>query len=82
LIGPEGRPAAAPLVDLADRLGAAILTTPDALSVVDHRRSSGTFSFGACALAREVIASADVVLAVSSLGEFSSRLGEAFRSTP
>ena len=79
LVGPEGAPSAATLVQLADRLGAALLTTPDAISVIDHRRSCGTFSFGASSLAREVIGRADVVLATSALGEFSSRLGEAFR---
>jgi thiamine pyrophosphate-dependent acetolactate synthase large subunit-like protein len=67
------------LVRIADRLGAALLTTPDALSVIDSHRSCGTFSFGASAGARRVMDRADVVLAVSALGEFSCRLGEAFQ---
>jgi len=79
LLGPEAAPAALLLVELAERLGAAIFTTPDAKSLIDHRRSSGTFSFGAPANARRIIERADVVLAVSALGEFSCRLGEAFR---
>ena len=79
LVGPEGAPAALLLLQIAERLGAAVFTTPDAKSVIDHRRSSGTFSFGAPASARRIIARADVVLAVSALGEFSCRLGEAFR---
>ena len=79
LVGPEGAPAAQLLLDIAERLGAAVLTTPDAKSVIDHRRSCGTFSFGSSALARRVIERADVILAVSALGEFTCRLGEAFR---
>ena len=79
LVGPEGAPAAALLLEIAERLGAAVFTTPDAKSVIDHRRSCGTFSFGAKASARRIIERADVVLAVSALGEFSCRLGEAFR---
>jgi thiamine pyrophosphate-dependent acetolactate synthase large subunit-like protein len=79
LVGPEGVAAAPRLLEIADRLGAAIFTTPDALSSIDGRRSCGTFSFGASAEARRVMDQADVVLAVSALGEFSCRLGEAFR---
>jgi thiamine pyrophosphate-dependent acetolactate synthase large subunit-like protein len=79
LVGPEGAAVAPLLLQIADRLGAAVLTTPDAKSVIDDRRSCGTFSFGASAFARQVIERADVVLAVSALGEFSCRLGEAFR---
>ncbi len=79
LVGPEGTPAALLLLEMAERLGAAVLTTPDAKSVIDHRHSSGTFSFGAPARARRIVERADVVLAVSALGEFSCRLGEAFR---
>jgi thiamine pyrophosphate-dependent acetolactate synthase large subunit-like protein len=78
LIGPEGATAAARLLQVAERLGAAVLTTPDAKSVVDHHRSCGTFSFGASVLARRVMEQADVVLAVSALGEFACRLGQAF----
>jgi len=80
LVGPEGASSVGDLLDIAERLGAAVLTTPDAKSVVDHGRSCGTFSFGASALARAVIERADVVLAVSRLGEFTCRLGEAFRA--
>jgi len=79
LLGPEGASAAPLVLQIADRLGAAVFTTPDAKSVIDHRRSSGTFSFGAPASARRIIEQADVVLAISALGEFSCRLGEAFR---
>ena len=79
LVGPEGAGAMPALLCIADRLGAAVLTTPDAQSLVDARRSCGTFSFGSSALARRVVEHSDVVLAVSALGEFSCRLGEAFR---
>jgi len=79
LLGPEAALSAPHLLQMADRLGAAVFTTPDAKSVIDHRRSSGTFSFGAPASARRIIERSDVVLAVSALGEFSCRLGEAFR---
>jgi acetolactate synthase I/II/III large subunit len=79
LVGPEGATATSLLLRIAERLGAAVLTTPDAKSLIDHRRSCGTFSFGASSVARRVVEQADVVLAVSALGEFSSRLGEAFR---
>jgi thiamine pyrophosphate-dependent acetolactate synthase large subunit-like protein len=79
LVGPEGAPVAPLIVQIADRLGAALLTTPDALSVIDSRRSCGTFSFGASAVARRAMERADVVLAISALGEFSCRLGEAFQ---
>jgi len=79
LLGPEGAAAAPVLLQIADRLGAAVFTTPDAKSAIDHRRSSGTFSFGASASGRRIVEQADVVLAVSALGEFSCRLGEAFR---
>jgi thiamine pyrophosphate-dependent acetolactate synthase large subunit-like protein len=79
LIGPEGKPAVRALLAMAERLGAAVLTTPDAKSLIDAERSCGTFSFGSSALARAVMANADVVLAVSALGEFSCRLGEGLR---
>lgn len=77
LIGPDAARAVDALLLMAERLGAAVMTTPDAKSLVDARRSCGTFSFGSSPLARAVMADADVVLAVSALGEFSSRLGEA-----
>ncbi len=79
LVGPEGATATSLLLRIADRLGAAVLTTPDAKSLIDHRRSCGTFSFGASSVVRRVVERADAVLAVSALGEFSCRLGEAFR---
>jgi acetolactate synthase I/II/III large subunit len=79
LVGPEAAPAAPLLLQMAERLGAAVFTTPDAKSAIDHWRSSGTFSFGASRGARRTIERADVVLAISALGEFSCRLGEAFR---
>jgi thiamine pyrophosphate-dependent acetolactate synthase large subunit-like protein len=78
LLGPEAAPVAAFFVELADRLGAAILTTPDGLSLVDGARAAGVCSFGASKRARLAVERSDVVLAVSSLGEFSCRLGEAF----
>lgn len=80
LIGPEGAPAVPVLLEIAERLGAAVLTTPDAKSLIAPELSCGTFSLGASVLARTVMARADVVLAVSRLGEFSCRLGEAFRN--
>lgn len=79
LVGPQGAMATSLLLQIAERLGAAVLTTPDAKSLIDHRRSCGTFSFGASTVARRVVEQADLVLAVSALGEFSCRLGEAFR---
>lgn len=79
LVGPEGASAAPAIIDIAHLLGAAILTTPDAKSVVDHQHSQGTFSFGSSEKARAIVERADVVLAISSLGEFSCRLGEALR---
>ncbi|MET0790798.1 MAG: thiamine pyrophosphate-dependent enzyme [Polyangiaceae bacterium] len=79
LVGPEGAPVSAAIVELAQLLGAPILTTPDALSVIEPSHSSGTFSFGASAHARAIVEQADVVLAISALGEFTCRLGEAFR---
>lgn len=81
LVGTEGASAAESIVEMAQLLGAPILTTPDAKSVIDHGHSSGTFSFGSSELARALVERADAVLAVSSLGEFSCRLGEAFRGT-
>ena len=80
LVGPEGAPAARAIVEMAERLGAPILTTPDAKSAIDHRHSYGTFSFGASASARALVEQADLILAISALGEFSCRLGEAFRT--
>jgi len=80
LIGPEGAPAAEKLLRLADALGACVLTTPDALSVVSGSRSTGVFSFGASTRARRAVESSDVILALSALGEFSSRMGRAFAS--
>lgn len=79
LIGPEARCVTETAVALADWLGAAILTTPDGLSLVDGARSCGVFSFGASQHAKRVIERADVVLALSSLGEFACRLGEGLR---
>jgi thiamine pyrophosphate-dependent acetolactate synthase large subunit-like protein len=79
LLGPEGAAAVDIALALAERLGAAVLTTPDAKSLVAPQRSCGTFSFGSSALARAVMADADLVLALSSLGEFSCRMGESLR---
>ena len=78
LIGPEGAPAVGLLLRLADALGACVLTTPDALSLVEGTRSAGVFSFGASEQARRAVGEADVVLAASALGEFGSRMGSAF----
>ena len=78
LIGPEGEPAVEKLLRLAEAFGACVLTTPDALSLVSGCQSIGVFSFGASARARRAVETADVVLAVSALGEFSSRMGGAF----
>ncbi|MGC4092789.1 MAG: thiamine pyrophosphate-dependent enzyme [Polyangiaceae bacterium] len=79
LLGPECKASVGGVVAIADRLGAALLTTPDALSLVDGARSCGVFSFGASQHARRSAEACDVVLAFSDLGEFSCRLGEAFR---
>jgi acetolactate synthase I/II/III large subunit len=78
LVGPQGSKAVPLLTELADLLGAPLATTPDALSLIDGRRSCGVYSFGASAHARRTLERADVVLAVSDLGEFTCRLGEAF----
>jgi acetolactate synthase I/II/III large subunit len=78
LVGPEAGSAAPLLVELAEWLGAPLATTPDALSLVDGERSCGVYSFGASAHAKRVFERADLVLAVSDLGEFTCRLGEAF----
>ncbi|HEX9620847.1 MAG TPA: thiamine pyrophosphate-dependent enzyme [Polyangiaceae bacterium] len=79
LAGPEAAPARAEILGLARKLGAPLLTTPDAKSLFDGRHSIGVFSLGSSALSRRVVDEADVVLAVSPLGEFSCRLGRAFR---
>jgi thiamine pyrophosphate-dependent acetolactate synthase large subunit-like protein len=78
LLGPEGAGAVPLILEIADMLGAPIATTPDALSLIDGHRSCGVFSFGASAHVRRTFQRADLVLAVSALGEFSCRLGEAF----
>lgn len=78
LLGPQGSGAVPVLLELADLLGAAVATTPDALSLIDGRRSCGVYSFGASAHARSTLERADLILAVSDLGEFTCRLGEAF----
>lgn len=76
LVGPQGSKAGVVLLELADLLGAPLATTPDALSVIDGRRSCGVFSFGASAHARHTLERADLVVAVSDLSEFTCRLGE------
>jgi acetolactate synthase-1/2/3 large subunit len=78
LVGPQGSDAVPVLLALADLLGAPLATTPDALSLIDGRRSCGVYSFGASAHARRTLDRADLILAVSDLGEFTCRLGEAF----
>lgn len=78
LVGPQGSDAVPVLLELADLLGAPLATTPDALSLIDGRRSCGVYSFGASAHARRTLERADLILAVSDLGEFTCRLGEAF----
>ena len=78
LVGPQGSGAVPVLLELADWLGAPLATTPDALSLIDGRRSCGVYSFGASAHAQRTLERADLVIAVSDLGEFACRLGEAF----
>ena len=78
LIGPEGRPASALLLRLALLLGAELLNTPDALGDVDADRGAGTFSFAAPPNATRVAETTDMLLAVSSLSEFTNRLGNSF----
>jgi thiamine pyrophosphate-dependent acetolactate synthase large subunit-like protein len=78
LVGPQAAGSIALVVELADLLGAAIATTPDALSLIDGRRSCGVYSFGASAHCRGVMDRADLILAMSDLSEFTCRLGEAF----
>lgn len=79
LVGPQAASATAVLLELADLLGAPLATTPDALSLIDGRRSCGVYSFGASPHCQRIIDGADLILAVSDLGEFTCRLGEAFR---
>jgi thiamine pyrophosphate-dependent acetolactate synthase large subunit-like protein len=79
LAGPEAAPARAEISWLAAQLGAPLLTTPDAKSPADGRTSIGVFSLGSSALSRRAVDEADVVLAISPLGEFSCRLGQALR---
>jgi len=78
LVGPQASDTVPVLLELADLLGAPLATTPDALSLIDGRRSCGVYSFGASAHARRTLDRADLILAVSDLGEFTCRLGEAF----
>lgn len=79
LAGPEALPARNEVLWLAKRLGAVLLTTPDAKSFADADSTTGVFSLGSSARARSAMHQADLVLALSTLGEFSCRHGEAFR---
>ncbi len=82
LIGGRARRALSAVERLRSRLRAPILTTPEAKSLVDERRpeSGGVFSFGASQRAQELVARADVVVAMGTeLGEFASQGGRAFK---
>lgn len=81
LLGPGARPAMHLAGRLASRLGAAVLTTPDAKSMFDETSpyAAGVCSFGANARARQIARAADVVLAIgTNLGEFASEANRAF----
>jgi thiamine pyrophosphate-dependent acetolactate synthase large subunit-like protein len=81
LVGTRARGALAPIEALAGRLEAALLTTPEAKSLLDETRpaAGGVFSFGANAYACALVEAADTVLALGTeLGEFASRGGRAF----
>lgn len=85
LVGPCARAEARLVSELARRLGAAILTTPDAKSIVDESSpySAGVFSFGASDRAIAVADAADALLAIATnLGEFATRGGKAFARAP
>jgi thiamine pyrophosphate-dependent acetolactate synthase large subunit-like protein len=81
LVGTRARAAMPAIETLGGRLEAALLTTPEAKSLVDETRpeAAGVFSFGANAYACAVVEAADTVLALGTeLGEFASRGGKAF----
>lgn len=78
LLGPVDRPTAERVERLAELLGAAILLTPDAKSLIDDEKIAGIFSFGASEAARRVVSAADVVIAFCALSEFQCRSGKAF----
>jgi thiamine pyrophosphate-dependent acetolactate synthase large subunit-like protein len=81
LIGTRARAALPAIEALSDRLEAALLTTPEAKSLLDETRpdAAGVFSFGANAYACAVVEAADTVIALGTeLGEFASRGGRAF----
>jgi len=78
LLGPGDRFTAKRVEALAEFLGAAILLTPDAKSLIHDAETMGVFSFGAGEAARRVVALADVVLAFCSLSEFHCRSGKGF----
>ena len=81
LVGAGARCVTADLEVIASGLGAAVMTTPDAVSVYDRtsRYAAGVCSFGACARARAIARASDVVLAVgTNIGEFGGRGGAAF----
>lgn len=81
LIGAGARRALPAVERLRRRLRAPILTTPEAKSLVDERQpeSGGVFSIGANPRAQELVARADLIVAIGTeLGEFASRSGRAF----
>lgn len=81
LIGPGARGAIDLIAELACRLGAPVLTTPDAKSMFDETSAyaAGVFSFGATDLAQAIARESDTVVAVgTNLGEFATQGGRAF----
>jgi thiamine pyrophosphate-dependent acetolactate synthase large subunit-like protein len=81
LAGPGARCAMDPLETIASHLGAAVLTTPDAVSIYGTKglRSDGVWSFGAAERARVIAGACDAALVVgTNLGEFAGKSGEAF----
>jgi acetolactate synthase I/II/III large subunit len=79
-VGPDAWRAISDVAELARRLGAPILTTPDAKSLIDEDDpySAGVFSFGATEYAQRVMRQSDCVIGIgTNWGEFASRSGVA-----
>jgi thiamine pyrophosphate-dependent acetolactate synthase large subunit-like protein len=80
LVGSAARPFMHRVRAIALQLGAAILTTPDAVSICGPAGcvSQGSCSFGATDRARDIASASRVVLAVCKYGEFAGQSGKAF----
>jgi thiamine pyrophosphate-dependent acetolactate synthase large subunit-like protein len=81
LVGTAARPAMHLVAAIASLRGAAVLTTPDALSIYSSAggRAHGVCSFGGTPRARAIAAASDVVIVIgTNVGEFAGRGGQAF----